>query len=84
MISLAVDPPFSLSLQFARDFNHSLVPRGEGNVVSIEFNLLYRWHACISQQDTVWTEQTFKKLFPGKKWDQVSQIDISRNLLTLF
>lgn len=39
--------------------------------MSIEFNLLYRWHACISQQDTAWTEQLFKKLFPGKEWDQV-------------
>ncbi|KAF9787785.1 heme peroxidase [Thelephora terrestris] len=59
-------------LEFARDFDHSLIPRGEGNVVSIEFNLLYRWHACTSQQDTSWTEQVFKKLFPGKEWDQIT------------
>ena len=39
--------------------------------MSIEFNLLYRWHACISQQDTAWTEQLFKTLFPGKEWDKV-------------
>lgn len=66
-----VDKPLISTYQVARDSDHSLTPRGEGNAVSIEFNLLYRWHASISQQDTAWTEQVFKKLFPGKEWDQV-------------
>jgi linoleate 10R-lipoxygenase len=69
--------------QVARDSDHSLTPRGEGNVVSIEFNLLYRWHACVSQQDTAWTEQVFKKLFPGKEWDQVRKTHPSHYFLTL-
>jgi hypothetical protein len=34
-------------------------PRGEGNVVSIEFNLLYRWHSALSKEDTKWTEEMF-------------------------
>ncbi|KAJ7191786.1 heme peroxidase [Mycena pura] len=43
--------------------SHDPLPRGEGNVVSIEFNLMYRWHATLSEQDTEWTENHFKELF---------------------
>ncbi|KAG0665214.1 hypothetical protein C6P46_000313 [Rhodotorula mucilaginosa] len=32
------------------------VPRGTGNHVSAEFNILYRWHMAISAQDTEWLE----------------------------
>lgn len=48
-----------------RRANHEPSPRGSGNVVSIEFNLLYRWHATLSKADTKWTEAAFKKLFNG-------------------
>ena len=27
---------------------------GGGNVCSIEFNLLYRWHAAVSEPDAEW------------------------------
>ena len=37
-----------------------------GNQVSAEFNLVYRWHACVSKRDEKWTEETFKELFQGK------------------
>ncbi|KAI0060307.1 heme peroxidase [Artomyces pyxidatus] len=49
-----------------RDMDHEVAPRGEGNVVSIEFNLLYRWHATLSESDTQWTTQQFTKLFDGQ------------------
>ncbi|THH14008.1 hypothetical protein EW146_g6268 [Bondarzewia mesenterica] len=49
-----------------RDLDHEVAPRGEGNVVSIEFNLLYRWHATVSEQDTKWTEEEFSRMFQGK------------------
>ncbi|KAK2467940.1 hypothetical protein APHAL10511_000235 [Amanita phalloides] len=39
----------------ARDISRGILPRGEGNVVAIEFNLLYTWHATLSRQDTEWT-----------------------------
>ncbi|KAJ3785898.1 heme peroxidase [Lentinula aff. detonsa] len=42
-----------------RRLSHEFAPRGEGNVVSIEFNLLYRWHATLSRQDKQWTEKMF-------------------------
>ncbi|KAL2003634.1 hypothetical protein VTN02DRAFT_3018 [Thermoascus thermophilus] len=43
-----------------------------GNQVSAEFNLVYRWHSCISERDTKWTEEMYKGLFPGKNPAQVS------------
>jgi linoleate 10R-lipoxygenase len=48
-----------------RETSHEVSPRGEGNVVSIEFNLLYRWHATSSEQDRKLTEELFAKVLPG-------------------
>ena len=39
---------------------------GVGNQVSCEFNLLYRWHAAISDRDDQWTQEFTKKIFPGR------------------
>jgi hypothetical protein len=44
------------------------VPRGVGNQVSLEFNLLYRFHSAISLRDEKWTEDFFSKvIFPDSK-----------------
>ena len=48
-----------------RYLDHEVSPRGEGNVVSIEFNLLYRWHAAVSEHDEERTEKLFANLLPG-------------------
>ena len=48
-----------------RDTNHEVSPRGEGNVVSIEFNFVYRWHAASSEQDRKSTEELFAKVLPN-------------------
>lgn len=37
-----------------------------GNQVSAEFNLVYRWHSCISQRDQTWSENLYKELFQGQ------------------
>ncbi|KAK0729630.1 heme peroxidase [Lasiosphaeris hirsuta] len=37
--------------------------RGTGNVVSAEFNLCYRWHACVSDKDDKWIEEFYYELF---------------------
>jgi linoleate 10R-lipoxygenase len=59
-------------LMTMRDIGHEFVPQGEGNVVSIEFNLLYRWHATLSAQDETWTEGEFNKFFKGKNPNDVT------------
>lgn len=43
-----------------------------GNQVSAEFNLVYRWHSCISQRDQKWTEDMYKELFPGQDPQEIS------------
>lgn len=45
-----------------REIDHAFVPVGEGNVVSVEFNQLYRWHATLSVKDTEWTTAMFGSL----------------------
>ncbi|KAK3070710.1 hypothetical protein LTR53_009992, partial [Teratosphaeriaceae sp. CCFEE 6253] len=40
-------------------------PRGTGNQVSAEFNLVYRWHAAVSEKDDRWTQQLFKEISPN-------------------
>ncbi|KAF5356621.1 hypothetical protein D9758_008203 [Tetrapyrgos nigripes] len=48
------------TLAQSRSMSHDVSPRGEGNVVSVEFNLLYRWHATLSETSERWTENEFK------------------------
>lgn len=43
-------------------FGHS-IPEATGNSVSAEFNLIYRWHACVSERDEQWTKDVYSKLF---------------------
>ncbi|KOS19260.1 Psi-producing oxygenase A [Escovopsis weberi] len=57
-----LDPRVAIGKQFDSDG----VPRGVGNQVSVEFNLLYRFHACISKRDEKWINDFFLKLFPGR------------------
>lgn len=55
-----------------RQGNHEWSPRGEGNTVSIEFNLLYRWHATLSQQDEKWTEEMFRRYLQEEDLSKVT------------
>ena len=45
-------------------FDQNGVPLGVGNQVSVEFNLIYRWHSAISVRDEEWTKSFYQKLFP--------------------
>ncbi|KAF9524957.1 heme peroxidase [Crepidotus variabilis] len=62
-------------LMTMRDAGHEFCPTGQGNVVSIEFNLLYRWHATLSQPDTEWISGFFSKAFGGKDPSSISVED---------
>lgn len=46
-------------------------PRGIGNQVSAEFNLVYRWHSAISERDEAWTEALFAKMW-GKPASEIT------------
>ncbi|KIW18357.1 hypothetical protein PV08_02645 [Exophiala spinifera] len=51
---------------FGDVFDESGAPSGIGNQVSVEFNLVYRWHSAISIKDEKWTNELYQSLFPGK------------------
>ncbi|KAH0556381.1 hypothetical protein GP486_005695 [Trichoglossum hirsutum] len=51
---------------FDNVFDMGGVPSGIGNQVSVEFNLIYRWHATVSERDDEWAQDFYKKLFPNK------------------
>ena len=51
-----------------------------GNQVSAEFNLVYRWHACVSEKDDKWSQEDFARLFPGKNPSQVTQKELLTSL----
>ncbi|KAM0207497.1 hypothetical protein ACHAQD_012015 [Fusarium lateritium] len=76
-----LDPRVAIDKQFDGDG----VPRGVGNQVSVEFNLLYRFHSCISKRDERWINDFFLKLFPGRKAEDlqdVSWTELGQALLT--
>ncbi|KAF7982555.1 hypothetical protein HWV62_27534 [Athelia sp. TMB] len=58
-----------------RNEDHTLFERGRGNVCSVEFNCLYRWHATTSAQDEKWVEGVFTNLFEGKPADDITVKD---------
>jgi linoleate 10R-lipoxygenase len=75
MVGHAVDIQFAVNLIFAqseRDHKGKILPRGEGNVVAVEFNLLYTWHAALSLKDSEWITNMVKHALPGGASDSVS------------
>ncbi|RDB17409.1 Psi-producing oxygenase A [Hypsizygus marmoreus] len=59
------------------DTKDRVVERGLGNHISVEFNILYRWHATMSEADEKWTEDVFNQVFSGKPFDQLTTKDIA-------
>lgn len=43
------------------------VARGTGNVVSVEFAVLYHWHAALSAADDKWMEEIIRHEYPDLK-----------------
>ncbi|GJE92324.1 linoleate 10R-lipoxygenase domain-containing protein [Phanerochaete sordida] len=54
------------------------VPRAGGNAVSAEFNLMYRWHAALSAQDTAWVEAEFRGLFGDRDFAALTPADFAQ------
>jgi linoleate 10R-lipoxygenase len=63
-------------MEIGKQYDGEGVPRGVGNQVSVEFNLLYRFHACISKRDERWINDFFLKLFPGRKVEDLENISL--------
>ncbi|KAG8527868.1 uncharacterized protein KY384_006784 [Bacidia gigantensis] len=53
----------------ARLTDQKNVTRGLGNQVTVEFNLLYRFHCAISEADELYTEDFMKAKFGKPDWD---------------
>lgn len=51
---------------FSNVFDPNGTPQGIGNQVSVEFNLIYRWHCTTNDHDEAWAKSFFGKLFPGE------------------
>lgn len=47
-------------------FDSEGLPQGVGNQVSAEFNMIYRWHAAISDHDEKWANELATKVFGGR------------------
>ncbi|RIA90433.1 heme peroxidase [Glomus cerebriforme] len=47
------------------------LPTGIGNLVSLEFNYIYRWHPAVSKEDTAWVENEFKEIL-GDDWENIT------------
>ncbi|KHN98764.1 heme peroxidase [Metarhizium album ARSEF 1941] len=61
-------------IEIGNQYDGEGVPRGVGNQVSVEFNLIYRFHSCISKKDERWINDFLVKLFPGRKPDDLSHV----------
>ncbi|KZV76244.1 heme peroxidase [Peniophora sp. CONT] len=66
-----------------READGAVSATGRGNVCSIEFNLLYRWHATLSQHDTAWTENKLAGLLNGKDPALMTVMDLKGAFATL-
>ncbi|KAK4169880.1 heme peroxidase [Cladorrhinum sp. PSN259] len=66
-----LDPRVEIEKQM---FDDQGTPRGVGNQVSVEFNLLYRFHSMISKKDENWTNNFFLQLLPGRTQADLEKI----------
>lgn len=51
-----------------------------GNQVSAEFNLVYRWHSCISERDQRWSEDMYREVFAGQDANVLSLPEFMQGL----
>lgn len=57
--------------------------RGSGNVVSVEFAVLYHWHAALSAADDKWMEDVIRAHIPDlQSIDDVTAADFKKVMMT--
>ncbi|KAF7507317.1 hypothetical protein GJ744_010751 [Endocarpon pusillum] len=62
-------------VEIDKHFDSQGTPRGIGNQVSAEFNLIYRFHSCISKRDETWTNKFFtEQIFAGKSLEEIHKM----------
>lgn len=59
-----------------KKYGPSGIPEGVGNQVSVEFNLVYRWHSATSKRDEKWSINFFKSAMPDKDPNTMSLEDL--------
>lgn len=57
-------------------FDSEGIPKGVGNQVSMEFNLIYRWHATVSNKNDAWVNEFMGKLWPGQDPTTITQTQL--------
>lgn len=57
------------------------VDRGRGNVVSVEFAVLYHWHAALSAADDKWMQYVLKDAEPGLKSMDDVDLDVYKRVM---
>lgn len=56
--------------------------RGTGNVVSVEFAVLYHWHAALSAADDWWMQEQIKRINPQlESMDDVTPQDFMKVIM---
>lgn len=76
-----VDSTWSLDPRENTDFFDSKgVPQGIGNQVSVEFNLVYRWHSATSLKDEKWTLDAYQQIFPGQDITTITEEEFTKGV----
>jgi hypothetical protein len=57
------------------------VERGTGNVVSVEFAVLYHWHAALSAADASWMDNLLKTTLPELKSVDDLTVDMFKKVM---
>lgn len=61
-------------------FDKQGLPKGAGNQVSVELNLLYRLHFSIPRTNTSWLQESYRQSFPEKDPAGLSELELLKAL----
>ncbi|KAJ4299949.1 hypothetical protein N0V90_005197 [Kalmusia sp. IMI 367209] len=60
------------------------VQRGTGNLVSVEFAVLYHWHAALSAADDKWMQDIIRDVYPDYDSLQDVTVDMYHNMMKTY